>query len=170
MATKETFKMGHILGASRQAAKETIARIRHMISKDLLDDANELFFGDYQTDLERYMATARDLQKEEIQSSRAQGGSAENLMRNVQGPDTNIMASKGDNILGTSGATKGMMNNLPGNSGGRSYSERGRAEGMSKEGGGEMGGGTVPPSNNMGGGSGAARGGVDLEKLPKLQL
>lgn len=160
MAKKEVLKMGHMLGAIRLAALETIKKIRSLAGSGHLEEANEIFWNTWQTEAERYLATVRDLQKEEMQQARA-GGMGNDMVENIQMPG---MKLQGGNLLGSKGAT-----DLSGvSAGGGSFSDKGRMSGGA--GGGGSGGGVPPPASPSGGGNAGGGGLTSLNALPKLEL
>lgn len=173
---REVAKLGHMLFAIKSAAVELMTRLRNGYSGDAqgkgaLSEAelNEIFWGDFQLESQRFLATIRDLEKEDMQQARQAGGPGVQEVAATQG--VKLTGS----ILGTSGVSK---QDLEGHSGG--FVARSQRETMPGQAGagqaGQMDNGDRPsvatrPAGSDSFGLGSLGGGLGgLAKLPKLEL
>ncbi|CAD7956526.1 unnamed protein product [Amoebophrya sp. A120] len=176
LVEREVNKMAHMLAAIKNAALEILREIRQGFQgKRPLKELNELFWDDFATESQRFLATIRDLQKEEMQASRESGGDT-NMAENINMPGMKLTG----NILGTSGVTSKALEN----SSSTSYVSRGMVQGGAQSGtassidGNNDDQGTlnaaaagVANMQGPGGHGGFGAGGMaGLAKLPKLQL
>jgi hypothetical protein len=125
------------------------------------EQLNAIFWGDFQLEPQRFLATIRDLEKEEMQQARAGGGVQE------------VAATQGvkltGSILGTSGVTaKDLERNT--NSGNFVASSQKVTMPGQQNASGSAGGSGADPMPPLSGGMGGGLGVAGLAKLPKLEL
>merc|ERR1712072_942633 len=82
---KEVAKLGHMLSAIKSAALELAKKLKQEKNTSKLSDEklNEIFWGDFNLESQRYLATIRDLEKEDMQQARATGGSQQDLQQDI---------------------------------------------------------------------------------------
>merc|ERR1740138_460156 len=116
--------MTHMLGAIKSAAMLVMNKIRRNYNdKSKLKELSELFWGDFATESQRFLATIRDSQKEEMQATREKSkGSGANMAENINMPGMKLSG----NILGTSGVSQSQLEQ---NQNAGSYMQRGMVQG-----------------------------------------
>eukprot|EP00391_Amoebophrya_sp_Ameob2_P011544 CAMPEP_0178991536 /NCGR_PEP_ID=MMETSP0795-20121207/5585_1 /TAXON_ID=88552 /ORGANISM="Amoebophrya sp., Strain Ameob2" /LENGTH=943 /DNA_ID=CAMNT_0020683261 /DNA_START=425 /DNA_END=3256 /DNA_ORIENTATION=+ len=104
LVQKEVNKMAHMMSSIKNAALEVMGKIRGGYGGKIpLKQLNVWFWEDFATESQRYLATVRDLQKEEMQQARdsAGGASQDAMAQNINMPGMKLSG----NILGTRGVT-----------------------------------------------------------------
>ncbi|CAD7941692.1 unnamed protein product [Amoebophrya sp. A25] len=172
VVNKEVNKMTHMLAAIKSAALQLLKQIRNGFGgKGDMKAMSELFWGDFATESQRFLATIRDLQKEEMQTAREENKGGD-MAQNINMPGMKLTGS----ILGTSGVTQQSLEQNKASE--KSYVSRGMvnggaAAGMNNDAENAMLSGAAGAAMQPGSG-GAGLGGVGgltgLAKLPKLEL
>lgn len=121
LPSQEVHKLAHTMASMKSATFETMKSIRQLASEDSVKNSaemNRLFWDELGMDSQRYMATMRDLDKEEMQVSRDGGDQS---AKNIDMPQMKMQG-----LLGSSGVTSQQLRSNTNNS---SYMSKGRMTG-----------------------------------------
>lgn len=129
---KEINKLAHMMDTMKSGILSAVKMLRDNYDKMPIDALNHIYWKELGMDVQRYIGTMRDLDKEEMQERQTKMRESDPALANKAAADNIDMPSmKMTGVLGTAGASNLERGSAPGESG--SYMSRGMAQGSMAE-------------------------------------